>query len=187
MLLFPKYQEYLDAIVETRLITALDTCRWFYNKLLEECNTARETEIAPTMRGTQARVVTLKDENPVLKEVYSKVLQMVSYTLWSNIAAFSQSKKRGLKTGIIRCKSAFRDRTLNYNQSGFKIDREHSAITFSKIGAIPFNMHRPYSDRESPVLRAIFGQDQEVAAEHCPKVTVFAELEAGEEPVGENL
>jgi len=29
------------------------------------------------MRGTQARIVTLKDENPSLKSVYSKVLQMV--------------------------------------------------------------------------------------------------------------
>ncbi|MDK2974681.1 MAG: putative transposase, partial [Methanofollis sp.] len=56
----------------------------------------------PTMRGTQARIVTLKDENPSLKGVYSRVLQMVNDTLWSNIAALSQTKKRGRKIGKLR-------------------------------------------------------------------------------------
>jgi len=82
MLISYKYRVYPDASTETRLITALDTCRWLYNKLIEECNTARENGITPTMQGMQARIVTLKDENPSLKGVYSKVLQMVNYTLW---------------------------------------------------------------------------------------------------------
>jgi len=152
MIVSYKYRVYPDATVETRLYETLDTCRWLYNKLLEECNTARDGGISPTMRGTQARIVTLKDENPSLKSVYSKVLQMVNYTLWSNIAALSQTKKRGRKIGKLRFKSAFRYRTLNYNQSGFKIDREHSTITFSKIGAIQFNMHRPYTGKVKGVL-----------------------------------
>jgi len=100
----------------------------------------------------QARIVTLKEENPFLKDVYSKVLQMVNYTLWSNLRALSQTKKKGRKIGKLRFKSASRYRTLNYNQSGFKIDREHSTITFSKIGAIPFRMHRPYSGDVKGVL-----------------------------------
>ena len=78
MIVSYKYRAYPDATVETRLNTALDTCRWLYNKLLEECNTAaREGGISTTMQGMQARIVTLKDENPALKDVYSKVLQMV--------------------------------------------------------------------------------------------------------------
>ncbi len=152
MLISYKYRAYPDTITETRLIAALDTCRWLYNKLLEECNTARENGIAPTMRATQARIVTLKDENPALKEVYSKVLQMVNYTLWGNIRALSQTKKKGRKIGRLRFKSASRYRTLNYNQSGFKIDREHSTITFSKAGAIPFTMHRPYTGKVKGIL-----------------------------------
>ena len=80
------------------------------------------------------------------------MLQMVNYTLWSNIAALSQTKKRGRKIGRLRFKSAFRYRTLNYNQSGFKIDREHSTITFSKIGAIPFTMYRLYTGNVKGVL-----------------------------------
>ncbi|WP_300166734.1 transposase, partial [Methanofollis sp.] len=138
--------------METRLHETLDTCRWLYNKLLEECNTAREGGNTPTMRGMQARIVTLKDDNPSLKDVYSKVLQMVNYTLWSNIAALSQIKQRGRKIGKLRFKSAFRYRTLNYNQSGFKIDREQSTVTFSKIGTLLFTMHRPYAGKVKGVL-----------------------------------
>ena len=152
MIVSYKYRAYPDATTETRLNSALDTCRWLYNKLLEEYNTAREHGFTPTMREMQARIVTLKEENPFLKGVYSKVLQMVNYTLWSNIAALSQTKKRGRKIGKLRFKSASRYRTLNYNQSGFKIDREHSAVTFSKIGTIPFAMHRPYSGVVKGVL-----------------------------------
>jgi len=152
MIISYKYRAYPDATVETRLHETLDTCRWLYNKLLEECNTARENGLSPTMRGMQARIVTLKDENPFLKSVYSKVLQMVNYTLWSNIAALSQTKKRGRKIGKLRFKGIFRYRTLNYNQSGFKIDREHSTITFSKIGTIQFTMHRPYIGKVKGVL-----------------------------------
>ncbi|MDD4567755.1 MAG: transposase, partial [Methanoculleus chikugoensis] len=152
MLLSYKYRAYPGATTETRLNSALDTCRWLYNTLLEECTTAREHGITPTMRGTQARIVTLKEENPFLKGVYSKVLQMVNYTLWSNIAALSQTQKRGRKIGKLRFKSAVRYRTLNYNQSGFEIDREHGTITFSKIGTIPFTLHRPYTGKVKGVL-----------------------------------
>jgi len=77
---------------------------------------------------------------------------MVNYTLWSNIAALSQTKKRGRKIGKLRFKSASRYRTLNYNQAGFKINREHSRITFSKIGTLPFTMHRPYSGKVKGIL-----------------------------------
>ncbi|MDK2975193.1 MAG: putative transposase, partial [Methanofollis sp.] len=53
---------------------------------------------------------------------------------------------------FVRFKSASRYRTLNYNRSGFKIDREHSTITFSKIGTLPFNMHRAYTGKVKGVL-----------------------------------
>jgi len=152
MVISYKYQAYPDATTEARLDVALDTCRWLYNALLEECNTARENGSPLTMRETQARIVTLKEENPFLKDVYSKVLQMVNYTLWGNIRALSQIKKKGRKIGKLRFKSASRYRTLNYNQSGFKIDQEHQKITFSKIGSIPFTMHRPYSGVVKGVL-----------------------------------
>ena len=172
MIVSYKYRAYPDAAGEARLHEALDTCRWLYNTLLEECNTARENGSSLTMQKTQARIVTLKEEHPALKDVYSKVLQMVNYTLWSNIRALSETKKNGRKIGKLRFKSAARYRTLNYNQSGFTIDCEGEFITFSKIGTIPFSMHRPYSGEVKGVLitrsgdewYVIIQADQEVAA-----------------------
>ncbi len=152
MIVFHKYRAYPDVAAEVRLNVALDTCRWLYNKLLEECNTARENGFTPTMQETQARIATLKEENPFLKDVYSNVLQMVNSTLWDNIRALSQTKKRGQKIGRLRFKSASRYRTLNYHQSGFRIDCESEVITFSKIGTVPFRMHRPYSGEVKGVL-----------------------------------
>lgn len=63
MIVSYKYRAYPDATATTRLNTALDTCRWLYNKLLLECNTARENGSSLTMRGMQSRIVTLKEEN----------------------------------------------------------------------------------------------------------------------------
>ena len=114
MIISYKYRAHLDAAVEARLHEALDTCRWLYNKLLEECNAARENGLSPTMQETQARIVTLKGENPALKEVYPKVLQMVNYTLGSNIRALSETKKEGRKIGKLWFKSAM---ILNYRHS----------------------------------------------------------------------
>ncbi len=152
MIVSYKYRAYPNPVAETQLNVALDTCRWLYNKLLEECNEAWACGTPLKKVETQARIVTLKDENPALKEVYSKVLQMVNYTLWSNIAALSQTKQRGRKVGKLRFKSASRYRTLHYNQSGFRIDREHSTITFSKIGAVRVRMHRPYVGKVKGIL-----------------------------------
>jgi putative transposase len=41
---------------------------------------------------------------PILGKVYSKVLQMVNYTLWANIKGLSASKKMGWKICHIRFK-----------------------------------------------------------------------------------
>ena len=153
MIVSYKYRAYPDATVETRLNTALDTCRWLYNKLLEECNTAaREGGISTTMRGTQARIVTLKEENPALKDVYSKVLQMVNYTLWSNIRGLSALKKNGRKVGHLRFKGKGWYNTLNYNQSGFKLDQDHSILKLSKIGEIKIKLPRAVEGNIKAVL-----------------------------------
>ncbi|WP_343240808.1 MULTISPECIES: helix-turn-helix domain-containing protein, partial [unclassified Methanoculleus] len=77
MIVSYKYRAYPDATTAARLNGALDTCRWLYNKLLEECTTAREHGFTPTMRGMQAQIVTLKEENPFLKGVYSKARKML--------------------------------------------------------------------------------------------------------------
>lgn len=122
MIISYKYRAYPDPAVEDRLHHALDTCRWVYNKILETSQTAYKKGIKLSPSETQAMIVTWKREIPDLSTVYSKTLQMVNNTYWANVRALTEAKKRNRKTGKLRFKSAYRYRTLNYNQSGFKID-----------------------------------------------------------------
>ena len=93
-----------------------------------------------TRSDTQALIVKLKQEKPELKKVYSKVLQMVNYQLWSNIKTLNELKKMGKKVSWLRYKTGNSFKTLNFNQSGFKIERRK--LILSKVGEIPIKFHR---------------------------------------------
>jgi putative transposase len=99
-----KYPIFPDKTTQQKLAEALDACRWLHNKLLEKMNDARENGIKLKTYDTQNMIPSLKLENPKLNLVYSKVLQMVNYTLWSNIKGLSTSKKNGRKIGHVRFK-----------------------------------------------------------------------------------
>lgn len=152
MIVSYKYRAYPDPDVEDRLNKALDSCRWMYNKIVEISRDAYESGITLSQSDTQAMIVGWKRENPHLSTVYSKTLQMVNNTYWSNVRAIAEAKKRGRKIGKLRFKSAYRYRTLNYNQSGFKVDPGQQIITLSKIGSFRFAMHRSYSGTIKGVL-----------------------------------
>lgn len=148
-----KYRAYPDTDVEARLDTALDACRWIYNQLLEEMAAAKKNGMPLKASETQARIVTLKREHTWLDDtVYSKTAQMVNNTIWSNIKGLAEAKKRGRRTGKLRFKGRFRYRTLNYNQSGFKIDANASTVTLSKIGTLRFDQYRPFKGTVKGVL-----------------------------------
>jgi len=98
-------------------------------------------------------IVTLKrEEKPELNNFYSKVLQMVNYQLWANIRALAVLKKNGKKIGKLRFKGRGRFKTLNFNQSGFKIDVEEKRFHLSKIGTIPIKCHRPIEGKIKGVI-----------------------------------
>jgi len=82
----------------------------------------------------------LKEENPELKNVYSKTLQMVNQQLWNNIHALAGRKKKGYKIGRLRFKSRDLFKTILYNQSGFIIGNKK--IILSKVGKIKAKIHR---------------------------------------------
>jgi len=144
MLISYKFRIYPSKTAEAKLNEQLELCRWLYNKLLEEVNKARKEGRKVTRKDTQALIVKLKQEKPELKNVYSKVLQMVNYQLWSNIKALNELKKKGKKVGWLRYKTSPNSfKTLNFNQSGFKIDFERKRLVLSKVGEIPIKLHRP--------------------------------------------
>ena len=142
MIISYKYPIFPDKVTSQKLAKALDACRWLHNKLLEKMNDARENGIKLKTYDTQNMIPSLKLENPKLKLVYSKVLQMVNYNLWSNIKGLSASKKNGRKIGHVRFKGYGWYKTMNYNQSGFKLDQDHGLLHLSKIGDIRIKMHR---------------------------------------------
>ncbi|WP_240922727.1 transposase [Thermococcus sp. Bubb.Bath] len=121
------------------MLQHMEVCRWLYNELLR---TIREN---PSLRrtDTQRLIVELKKENPELKEVYSKVLQMVNHQLWNNLTVLKALKKNGHKVGGLRYKTSPNSwKSLNYNQSGFKLDEEKKRLHLSKIGEVPIKLHR---------------------------------------------
>lgn len=120
-------------------------CRLTYNKLLEEINKQKAID-----RGIiQHKIVELKESIPELKNVYSKTLQYECYRLFSNLKGLSRSKKNGRNVGRLRFKSRNRFKTIQYNQSGFKIikreDKRYDKLHLSKIGDIDIYCHRSFS------------------------------------------
>jgi len=124
-------------------------CRWLYNRLLEELNKAKAEGRKLTQKDTQALIVKLKLEKPQLNMVYSKVLQMVNYQLWSNIHALAGAKRNGRKVGKLRFKGGW-FKTLNFNQSGFKL--EGGKLWLSKVGAINVRLHRSIMGKIKAVI-----------------------------------
>jgi len=103
MLISYKFRIYPSKTVEAKLNEQLELCRWLYNKLLEEVNKARKVGRKISWKETQALIVQLKQEKPELKNVYSKVLQMVNYQLWSNIKALNELRRKGKKAVQNHC------------------------------------------------------------------------------------
>lgn len=135
-----RFRLYPSRAQEGKLLAALDSCRWLYNRLLEELNRARADGRKISQLETQALIVKLKEEKLELKRVYSKVLQMVNHQLWANTRALAGLKRKGRNIGKLRFKGRGWFKALNFNQSGFKL--EGKKLVLSKIGEIPIKLHR---------------------------------------------
>jgi len=136
-----KFRLYPSKTIEKTLNDHMTLCRWLYNRLLAELNLTRDKGVKLRQKDTQALIVDLKhNEKPELNEVHSKVLQMVNYQLWSNIRALAGLKRNGRKVGKLRFKGGGWFKTLNFNQSGFKLD--NGKLVLSKVGEIPIKLHR---------------------------------------------
>ena len=77
---------------------------------------------------------------------------MVNYQLWSNIKALHKLKKNGKKVGKLRYKGKGWFKTLNFNQSGFKIDFKNNRLILSKVGSIPIKLHRSIEGKIKGVI-----------------------------------
>jgi len=166
-----KYRLYPNKEQEHKLFQTLGSCRFTYNKLLETLNNARENDDKLSQTDTQAMLVDMKDKYPFLKEVNAKALQMVNYTLWSNIKALGRLKKNGKKVGKLRYKGRGFYKTINYNQSGFKF--LDGKLRLSKIGDIRIKMHRPIDGK----AKGVFIKNQ------CGKWYAIAQVDIDKKPM----
>lgn len=142
-----KFRLYPKKEHEKRLLETLELCRQTYNYFLSQWNGKAKI---PDRFELQAQLSKLKKEKPELNNVYSKVLQMVLYQLYSNLKTLSQLKKNGKKVGRLRFKSKGRYKVFAYNQSGFKIiktGKRLDLLHLSKIGGVPIRVHRPIEGR----------------------------------------
>ncbi|MCW4007314.1 MAG: transposase [Candidatus Bathyarchaeota archaeon] len=147
-----KFRLYPNGEREERLLETLELCRQTYNCFLAEWNGKGKV---PSRFELQAQLPRLKAEKPELRKVYSKVLQMVLYQLYSNLRALSELKKNGRKVGRLRFKGKGWFKTFVYNQSGFKLIRtgkKFDLLHLSKIGDIPIRVHRPVEGRIKQVI-----------------------------------
>jgi putative transposase len=145
-----KYRIYPNRETDAKLVEALETCRWLYNRLLEEMKTAKEAGKPLRMYDCQNLIPALKAENPALKNVYSKALQMVNNVLWGNVYGLAEQRKRGRRIGHIRFKGQGWYKTLNYNQSGFSFAGD--VLSLSKIGTVRMELHRPITGKVKGVI-----------------------------------
>lgn len=137
-----KYRLYPSEQDKEELEKHLDLCRQVYNHFLEELNEAEEI---PSRYELQKQLPELKQDCEELQQVHSKVLQMVLKQLYDNLRSLSERKKNGYKVGKLRYKGEGWYKTIEYNQSGFKLkktDNRLDRLKLSKIGEVPIRVHR---------------------------------------------
>ncbi|OKY77964.1 MAG: IS605 OrfB-like transposable element containing RNAse H-like and Zn finger domain [Candidatus Methanohalarchaeum thermophilum] len=137
-----KYRLYPSEQDKEELEKHLDLCRQVYNHFLEELN---ETEEIPSRYELQKQLPELKNEWEELQQVHSKVLQMVLKQLYDNLKSLSEQKKNGYKIGKLRYKGEGWYKTIEYNQSGFKLKKTENRLDrlkLSKIEEVPIRLHR---------------------------------------------
>ncbi|MBS7648021.1 transposase, partial [Candidatus Bathyarchaeota archaeon] len=145
-----KFRLYPRKEQEEKLLETLELYRQTYNYFLTQWNGKPQSRLK-----LQAQLPKLKIEKPELSKVYSKALQMVLYQLYSNLKALSKLKENGKKVGRLRFKGKGWYKTINYNQSGFKLiktSKRLDLLRLSKIGNIPIRIHRPIEGKMKQVI-----------------------------------
>ena len=141
-----KYRLYPTAEQRERLEWTLDTCRQVYNHFLDRLNRADEV---PSEYAQKNTLPDLKREWSALKDVHSKVLQVVVERLYDNLRTLSAQKDNSYRVGALRWKGKGWYKSFTYSQSGFALtetDTQRDRLRLSKIGEIPIAYHREIPD-----------------------------------------
>ena len=133
-----------DAIRE-ELLRHVDICRQLYNHCLFKLN---ESDEIPARYKIQGTLPDLKSWWGDLRDVHSKVLQMVVKRVYDNLSTLKAQKENGRTVGMLKWKRPRDYHSLTYNQSGFKLKNTSGrpVLWLSKLGEIPIYLHRDIPD-----------------------------------------
>ena len=137
-----KFRLYPTSEQEQSLLFVMEVCRWVYNHFLSIWNSVPKI---PSRYDLQATLPELKKDRPDLKKVNSKTLQMVLFTLYTNLSSLVALKKKGRKVGRLRFKKYGQFKSFILNQSGFKVKTTGNHLDnlyVSKVGNIPIRLHQ---------------------------------------------
>lgn len=120
----------------------LEYCRWVYNDTLAiRKDTYEQTGQSVSLYDTNKTLTLWKAEKPVLKSVYSQVLQNVQERVDLAFQAFFRRVRNGETPGFPRFKGYGRYDSFTYKQSGFRVTGNR--LFLSKIGDVKIKLHRP--------------------------------------------
>lgn len=109
-----------------------------YNKALETLNNSDDW--IPKYEMYNKLPEWKKTSNSEFQNVHSKSAQETVGRIYRAIKGLSTKKQKGQKVGKLRYKNSIN--SIEYNQSGFKINEKDGYIHLSKIGNIHVNFHR---------------------------------------------
>ncbi len=122
----------------------LEVCRQVYNRLLREVDRARAVGTPLSWYNAERLLPEWKKTDFLaLREVHSRVAMMAAKHLYDNIASLAGRKRNGRNVGKLRFKGKGSYNSLEYNQSGFAVDRSRGTISLSKVGVVRARFHRP--------------------------------------------
>ena len=139
-----KFRLYPTKEIEAKLVETLEINRIVYNYFVS--NNFR------SFHDTCYSLVELKEQQPILRNYHSKMLQMVGNRVAGAWRALEALKEHGRKVGRLRFCEPGECNSFTYNQSGFRIDNDK--LHLSKIGSIKIVMHRqPAHIKQVTVVR----------------------------------
>ena len=103
----------------------------------------------------------LKEQQPILRNYHSKMLQMVSTKIAGAWAALEELKKKGHEAGSgkLRYLKQGESYSFTYNQSGFKVEQcedGKSLLWLAKLGHIEIRIHRrPINIKQVTIVRQV--------------------------------
>ena len=135
-----QYRLFPNKSQQIKLWQHANKLNWLYNYFLNQRIENYKLGIKTGRKEQQAELTNLKITDPILREIYSQVLQQVPLRLDRSYQSFFRRTKTKEAPGFPKFRSCEKFFGICYPQKGFKI--ENNAFITKIYGKIVFNKHR---------------------------------------------